>query len=91
VALVTNALARKGLTTKATERWNKEMPTEAEMRPKDKYTVFARNERGYRKAIHSKLLVRLMEEEGSDDCNRNAKVDEGEPAVKSAGLLGGED
>ena len=29
-----------------------EMPTESEMPPKDKYTVFNRTSRGYRKGIH---------------------------------------
>jgi hypothetical protein len=37
------------------ERWKKEMPTEAEMLPKDKYTIFDRKEKRYRKGIHSKL------------------------------------
>ena len=32
------------------------MPTEAEMLPKDKYTIFDRKEKRYRKGIHSKLL-----------------------------------
>jgi len=34
------------------ERWKKEMPTEAEMLPKDKYTIFDRKEKRYRKGIH---------------------------------------
>lgn len=29
-------------TTKLIERWKAEMPTESEMRPKDKYSVFSR-------------------------------------------------
>lgn len=29
------------------------MPTEAEMLPKDKYTIFDRKEKRYRKGIHS--------------------------------------
>lgn len=36
------------------ERWKEEMPTEAEMRPKDKYTMFDRKEKRYRKGIHSR-------------------------------------
>lgn len=54
VATVDNALKKHnmGSTTKL-ERWKEEMPTEAEMRPKDKYTMFDRKERRYRKGIHS--------------------------------------
>ena len=37
---------------KAIERWKREMPTEAEMKPKDKYTIFDRKEKRYRKGIH---------------------------------------
>ena len=35
------------------ERWQREMPTESEMRPKDKYTMFDRKEKRYRKGVHS--------------------------------------
>lgn len=38
---------------KKVEQWKEEMPTEAEMLPKDKYTVFDRKEKRYRKGIHS--------------------------------------
>jgi hypothetical protein len=31
------------------------MPTEQEMLPKDKYTIFDRKEKKYRKGIHSKF------------------------------------
>lgn len=54
VALLDNVLNREGLQTKATERWKAEMPTEAEMRPKDKYTLFDPHSKSYRKSIHSK-------------------------------------
>lgn len=54
VATVDRALAAKGITTKAVERWKEEMPTEQEMLPKDKYTIFDRKEKKYRKGIHSK-------------------------------------
>jgi hypothetical protein len=53
VAVLDRALAKQGLTTKATERWKAEMPIEQEMVPKDKYTIFDRKEKKYRKAIHS--------------------------------------
>jgi hypothetical protein len=39
---------------KKVERWKMEMPTEQEMLPKDKYTVFDRKVKRYRKGIHSK-------------------------------------
>jgi hypothetical protein len=40
---------------KKVERWKIEMPTEAEMLPKDKYTVFDRKVKRYRKGIHSEF------------------------------------
>jgi hypothetical protein len=46
--------ARKMGTIKLIERWKAEMPTEAEMLPRDKYTMFDRKEKKYRKGIHSK-------------------------------------
>lgn len=42
---------------KKVEQWKEEMPTEAEMLPKDKYTVFDRKEKRYRKGIHSELFT----------------------------------
>lgn len=41
---------------KEIERWKAEMPREEEMRPKDKYTIFDRKEKRYRKGIHSELI-----------------------------------
>ncbi|KAI9852252.1 MAG: hypothetical protein M1838_001294 [Thelocarpon superellum] len=52
VATIDQALAKQGLSTKAVERWKAEMPTEPEMLPKDKYTIFDRKAKGYRKGIH---------------------------------------
>ncbi|KAL1875912.1 hypothetical protein VTK73DRAFT_9767 [Phialemonium thermophilum] len=52
VATVEAALARQGQTVKSLERWRSEMPTEEEMLPKDKYTMFDRKEKRYRKGIH---------------------------------------
>jgi hypothetical protein len=46
-------LAKINTTTKAVERWKAEMPIEQEMLPKDKYTIFDRKEKKYRKGIHS--------------------------------------
>ena len=43
------------MSIKKVDRWKMEMPTEAEMLPKDKYTVFDRKVKRYRKGIHSEL------------------------------------
>lgn len=87
VAVVDRALARQGLACKATERWKAEMPTEAEMRPKDKYTMFGRYEKDYRKSIHSEFLG-----SGAVRCGliagRIAKMDESVAEAEPAGLLG---
>lgn len=53
------------------ERWKAEMPTEGEMLPKDKYTIFDRKARGYRKGIHSEFYVvrhRTIESFVNADC-----------------------
>ncbi|CRK28145.1 54S ribosomal protein L31 like [Verticillium longisporum] len=52
IATVDAALARHGATIAAVEQWKAEMPTEQEMLPKDKYTMFDRKEKRYRKGIH---------------------------------------
>ena len=57
VSVVDKALAAKGLTTKTLERWKTEMPTEQEMLPKDKYTIFDKKEKKYRKGIHSEFIL----------------------------------
>ena len=38
--------------TKLITRWKAEMPTEAEMLARDKYTLFDRKHKGYRKGVH---------------------------------------
>jgi hypothetical protein len=53
VDTISAALARQGHSTKAVERWYAEMPREEEMLPKDKYTIFDKKEKTYRKGIHS--------------------------------------
>lgn len=53
VAVVDQALKTKGAIAKAVERWKDQMPTEQEMLPRDKYTMFDRKEKKYRKGIHS--------------------------------------
>ncbi|KAF2758832.1 mitochondrial ribosomal protein L31 [Pseudovirgaria hyperparasitica] len=52
VATLDHALAKLRMSTKKLERWKEEMPREEEMLPKDKYTVFDRKEKKYRKALH---------------------------------------
>lgn len=58
VDTVSAALERNGYTTKSVERWYREMPREEEMLPKDKYTLFDKKEKKYRKGIHSTLHPR---------------------------------
>lgn len=55
VATLDAALAKQGQTLEAVERWKAEMPTEEEMLPKDKYTIFDRKAKKFRKGIHSTL------------------------------------
>ncbi|KAL8774276.1 MAG: hypothetical protein Q9209_001027 [Squamulea sp. 1 TL-2023] len=55
IAVVDSALRKQGNSLKEVERWKAEMPSEEEMRPKDKYTVFDRKEKRYRKGIHKDL------------------------------------
>lgn len=64
---------------KEIERWKTEMPREEEMRPKDKYTIFDRKEKRYRKGIHSEstLLQPLVSSAGPMG-RRRMKVDLGE-------------
>ena len=58
VSTVAKALENNGgMTMKAVERWNREMPREQEMLPRDKYTIFDRKEKSYRKGIHSMSSV----------------------------------
>lgn len=53
VATLDTALAKQGQTLAAIERWKEEMPREEEMLPKDKYTIFDRKAKKFRKGIHS--------------------------------------
>lgn len=68
IATVDNALAKQGTSTKAVERWKEEMPSEGEMVPKDKYTMFDRKEKRYRKGIHSEFSLL-----GSNEGGRNVE------------------
>ena len=64
--MVDSALAKQGMVGKAVERWKMEMPSEQQMRPKDKYTMFDRKEKKYRKGVHSEcsLLIETAEQVG---------------------------
>ncbi|CAG8960690.1 hypothetical protein HYFRA_00013458 [Hymenoscyphus fraxineus] len=53
VATLDKALGKQGITTKAVELWKAEMPIEQVMEPRDKYTIFDRKEKKYRKSIRS--------------------------------------
>jgi hypothetical protein len=77
-----------GMTTKAVERWYKEMPREEEMLPKDKYTIFDRKEKRYRKGIHSMLMAQNLQQATSLTCiSRASEVDESQPESQSAWFL----
>lgn len=58
VDTLSSALERNGYTTKSVNRWFAEMPREEEMLPKDKYTLFDKKEKSYRKSIHSMSISR---------------------------------
>lgn len=60
IATVDAALAKKGQTLEALERWKAEMPTEEEMLPRDKYTMFDRKAKKYRKGIHSMFFPQCL-------------------------------
>ncbi|CAK7197439.1 hypothetical protein SEUCBS139899_000086 [Sporothrix eucalyptigena] len=47
-----SSLAKQGMTMKALQRWKEEMPKEEEMLARDKYTIFDRKVKRYRKSIH---------------------------------------
>lgn len=93
VDTISNALAKKGETLKALETWKETMPTEAEMLPKDKYTMFDRKEKRYRKGIHStSTLISALERCVSigrllTAGNRAPKVDESIAKSEPAWIL----
>ena len=62
------------------------MPTEAEMRPRDKYTMFVRYGKNYRKGIHSMLQYSLRPAIELT-IGRTSQVDESEPAIESTWIL----
>lgn len=81
VATIDAALAKQGQVLPAVERWKAEMPTEAEMLPKDKYTLFDRKAKRYRKGIHSMFLagergMMMLGDWITDRLRRASQVDE---------------
>ncbi|TGJ80996.1 hypothetical protein E0Z10_g7756 [Xylaria hypoxylon] len=96
VATIDQALAKKGETLKALDVWKETMPTEAEMLPKDKYTIFDRKEKRYRKGIHSRSLPFEYFGFAMDRNNANpaisplcrtTEMDESFTTIEPAGLL----
>jgi hypothetical protein len=75
---------------KKIERWKMEMPTEQEMLPKDKYTVFDRKVKRYRKGIHSMCRIDgVMADWWKLIVSRGTEVDESQPETQSSGFLDG--
>lgn len=76
---------------KKVERWKVEMPTEEEMLPKDKYSVFDRKVKRYRKGIHSTLKpgVVVGKHKARLTSSRSTEVDEGQPETQSSWFLDG--
>ncbi|KAK9381738.1 mitochondrial 54S ribosomal protein mL60 [Kockiozyma suomiensis] len=52
IATVDEGLKSKGMTSKLLDRLKAEVPLESEMLPRDKYTTFSRQEKGYRIGLH---------------------------------------
>lgn len=68
IATVDQALEKQGTTLKALELWKAQMPTEKEMLPRDKYTLFDRKAKRYRKSIHSRASLSPAECESDSGC-----------------------
>lgn len=61
------------------------------MLPRDKYTVFDRKQRGYRKGIHSELQLSRSGKDvmgGADEIRRGTEVDEDKSTDQSTWILG---
>ncbi|CAK7567379.1 MAG: hypothetical protein SEPTF4163_005343 [Sporothrix epigloea] len=55
ISTLETSLAKQGTSISALQRWKQEMPREEEMLARDKYTIFDRKVKRYRKSIHSTL------------------------------------
>lgn len=80
----------------ALERWKEEMPKEEEMMARDKYTIFDRKAKRYRKGIHSTSTLSGETVESRDDGKsqtvllthtRTTEVDKSVPENQPARLL----
>lgn len=87
VDTISAALQKGGLTNKAVERWYREMPREEEMLPRDKYTIFDRKEKSYRKGIHSMSAPALWNRELLLTLSRTAQMDPSQPTCQSSWFL----
>lgn len=91
VDTVEAALEKNGFAPiQALTRWKEEMPTEAEMPAKDKYTIFDRKARGYRKGVHSEWSWGRGENECvlmEDVAYRGPEMDQGQPEAQSSWFL----
>lgn len=90
VDCVDNALKKQGVTVAAVERWKAEMPTEAEMEPRDKYTLFDRKAKTYRKGVHSAFTGSALWRgiDANISC-RGTKMDQSLPASQPSRFLNG--
>ena len=82
-----SALAQAQGTIKLIERWKAEMPTEQEMLPKDKYTIFDRKAKNYRKGVRSleRMVILQGANEGAD--TQITQMDACVSAIKSSWIL----
>jgi hypothetical protein len=88
VSVVDQALAKAGMEIKPVQRWKAEMPIEQEMVPRDKYTIFDRKEKKYRKAIHSRQLPTPIDAESDIlTLDRIAQMDESFSACQPPWIL----
>ena len=89
VDVVSKALESKGMTTKNLQRWQEEMPREEEMFARDKYTIFDRKEKTYRKGIHSESCLHHYNARcGLLIDGRIAEMDSSQPKNQPARILG---
>lgn len=101
VDTVSSALQRNNVKpTKNLLRWQTEMPREEEMLPKDKYTMFDRKEKKYRKGVHSTFKASTSRDAVAElkeplvkwrlhanTTRRVAKVDQNEPETQPPRFL----
>ncbi|KAG5517950.1 hypothetical protein PMAC_000405 [Pneumocystis sp. 'macacae'] len=67
ISTLQDSLSKNGLTCRALERHIREITPEAKMRPKDKYTVFDKKKKEYRKGIHFVPKLSLVYKSNCDE------------------------